>query len=163
MALVGGKFKFSITLLDNGGDKTTRTYDMQAVTQEAAETDAPAILAAIQGVTDAVVVSYSFYEEFVNDALAYPASGVENQNQALLDFLIVDDPTKHATISIPAPKPGIFMATSGPPAEIIDTADAAVIAFAGLFLAAGQLYLSDGEEADSLAGGHRRHVRSRHG
>jgi len=163
VAIVSNGFFISITVVDNGGDITTRRWKMQAAVQEDAETDGPAIVTAFLALTDAVLVSRSFGEEFINDALAYPASGVENQNQALLDFLITDDPTKHATQSIPAPKPGIFAALTGPNAEVVDLADAAVIAWAAMFGPAGQLYLSDGETADSLVSGRRRHVASRRG
>lgn len=163
MAIVSGGWKITITVVDNGGDVTTRTYDLQSADDIEAGTDSAAVLAAFMALTDAVLLSHQYYEVFVNDALAFPASGVENQNQALLDFLITDDPTKHATLSIPAPKPGIFMSTSGPSAEIIDVADAAVIAFAALFIPAASAFLSDGETADALVGGHRRHVRSRRG
>lgn len=163
MAIVSGGWKLSVTVVDNGGDTTTRTFDLQSADGTEAATDSAAVLAAFMALTDAVQVSHWYYESFVNDSLAFPASGVENQNQALLDFLITDDPTKHATLSIPAPKPGIFMSTSGPAAEIVDVADAAVIAFAALFIPAGNAFLSDGETADALVGGHRRHVRSRHG
>ena len=163
MAIVSGGWKLSVTVVDNGGDVTTRSFDLTSPDAATAATDSATVLAAFLALTDAVQVSHHYYEVFVNDSLAFPASGIENQNQALLDFLITDDPTKHATLSIPAPKPGIFLSTSGPSAEIIDTGDAAVIAFAALFIPGGEATLSDGETADALVGGHRRHVRSRRG
>lgn len=163
MAIVTDGFYIEMTVMDNNGDQTTRRFKMQAATQEDAETDGPAIVTAFLALTDAVLVSRSFGEVFVNDALAYPASGVENQNQALLDFIITDQPNKHATNSIPAAKPGIFVALTGPNASVVDLGDAAVVAWAAMFGPAGQLYLSDGETADSLFKGKRRHVRSRQG
>lgn len=163
MAIVSGGYRLSVTVMDNGGDQTTRTFDLTAADDATAATDSATVLAAFMALTDGVQVSHTLEHVFVNDAISFPASGVENQNQALLDFLLADDPTKHATKSIPAAKPGIFMSTSGPAAEIVDTADAAVIAFAALFLDAGEATLSDGESADALTGGHRRHVRSNHG
>lgn len=163
MAVVSDGFFISITVMDNGGQETTRQYKLQGATQEDAETDAPLVLAAFLALTDAVLVRWHFFEDRINDALAYPASGVQNQDQALLDFIITDNPTKHATNSIPAAKPGIFVATTGPNADVVDLADAAVVTWAGYFAPASKLYISDGETADMLFKGKRRHVRSRVG
>jgi len=163
LAIVAGPYTLTVTVVDNGGDVTSRTFSLVSADETEALTDGATVLAAFLALTDAVEVSHQIGINFVNDNLAFPASGIENQNQALLDFLITDDPTKHATLSIPAPKPGIFLATSGPSAEVIDTGDAAVIAFAALFLPAGQATLSDGETVDALVSGKRRHVRSRRG
>lgn len=163
MAIVSGGWKLAITVADNQGENTSRVYDLQSADDTEAATDGAALLAAFLALTDCVQVSHAIYEVFVNDSFAFPASGVENQNQALLDFLITDNPLKHATLSIPGAKPGIFMGPNAEPAKIIDTADLAVIAFAAAFLPGGNAYLSDGETADALVGGKRRHVRSRRG
>lgn len=163
MAIVSAGWWMTVALKDNGGNETSRTYQLVAADAAAADTASTAILAALANVTDAVVVSTSTYERFVNDAFAYPASGVENENLALLDFSIVDHPEKSATLTIPAPKPTIFNTTSGPGANIVDVADAAVIAYANLFKTGGSALISDGEVADALNGGRRIHRKSTHG
>lgn len=160
MAFALGKYFTVITAVDNGGDETTKRFEMTAIDDTTASTDMLAIVAAFQGVSDLVVKSYYFYGEIVNGAFAYPASGVELQNQALLDFSIVGQPTKTAVISIPGIKPGAMVGNAGPSAEVVDPADAGVIAFVGLFQSGGKCTLSDGETAGGLIGGRRIHRRS---
>lgn len=163
MALVSNGFWLSVTLRDNGGNETTRTYQLSSADAAAAGVDSAAILVALNAVTDAVIVSWMNYERFVEDAFAYPASGVEVENLALLDFEIVDHPEKSATLTIPAPAPAIFMATSGGGANIVNTANAAVIAYAGLFMTGGEALISDGEVAQGLVSGKRIHRKSSRG
>lgn len=168
MTLVSTGFWLSVALVDNNNDETTRTYQMTAADADTAATDAAAVLSALNAVTDSNVRSYFTYERFVEDAFAFPAAGVENQNQALLNFDLVGHPEKSATVSIPAPVIGIFVASSGAGAKIVDTSDAALITFRNLFRGTGaggtgELLLSDGEVANSLISGKRRHVASRNG
>jgi len=163
MAYVSGGYWFEVELVDNGGDVTKKRYAMTATTDEGAATDAAAILAAIQGVTDLATKAYHWFKLFVNDAFSFPASGVELQNQALLDMSIAGEPTKTATLTIPGPKATIFVGSAGPSAEVVDPADAAVIAFVALFQADNELTLSDGEVAGGLIKGRRIHRQSRSG
>jgi len=163
MAMVSNGWWLTITLMDNGGNKTNRNFQLNSLTAVEAATDTGTIVAALSAVSDAVVVSQSTYERFVNDDVTYPASGVEVENQALLNFNLVDHPEKAWTHMIPAPKPAIFMATSGAAANIVDITDAAVIAYAALFKTGGQVLVSDGEVADQLIGGRRVHRASSHG
>lgn len=163
MANVSAGWRLFVTLMDNGGNKTTKSFELTSADETAAAADSAAVVAALLAVTDAVLIDYASYELFVNDAVTYPASGVEIENQAQLLFDIVDHPEKRAVYSIPAPKPGIFVATSGAGANIIDTADAAVIAFRDLFRTAGESYISDGEVAETLISGKRVHRKSRRG
>jgi len=163
MALVSNGWWLTVGLVDNGGNKTVRNYQLNSVTAVEAETDSASVIGALTAVTDAVVVSRSTYQRFVEDALTFPVSGVELENMALLNFNIVDHPEKAWTTTIPAPKPAIFMATSGAPANIVDVADAAVIAYAALFKTGGVALVSDGETADVLIGGRRIHRASSHG
>lgn len=163
MALVSGGFWLSVTLRDNGGNDTTRTYQLTSADDAASITDSNTIIAALNAVTDAVIVSWFSYERMIEDAFAYPASGVEIENLALLDFDIVDHPEKSATATIPAPSPAIFVSTSGAGANIVNTANAAVIAYAALFQTGGEALISDGEVAQTLVAGRRIHRKSRRG
>lgn len=167
MALVAKThpFQLVVTLVDNGANETTKTYEMQAADAATAATDAAAIMAALNGVTDCVIKAYSINHQFVEDALVLPASGVENQNQALLTVQLASDPTKTGTLTIPGAAPGIFVAASGENANVVDTGDAQVNAYVELFTTTNEAYMSDGELADpGLAfKGVRRHVKSRYG
>lgn len=163
MALASTGFWCVVEICDNGNNRTEKRYQMVAEDATQAALDMVDILAAINSVTAGVITSEYFYERFVEDALSYPASGVEIQNQALLDFDIVDHPEKTATLTIPAPEASLFVATSGSGANILDTADADVILFRDLFRTGGQLLLSDGEVAESLVKGRRIHRKSNNG
>jgi len=163
MAMVSAGFKAVFELVDNGGDVATKTYDLVAANAADAATAVTAIAAAIAGVSDMVLRKRYFYEVFVNDAFAYPASGVEKQNQALLDLSIVDAPQKTATVTIPAPKPAIFVGTTGPQAEIVNGANSAVIAYVALFENGAQATVSDGETVEGFISGRRIHRKSNNG
>lgn len=167
MALVARThpFSLSIELADNSGQTTNKTYELQSADAAAAATDAAAILAALNAVTEAAVKSYTIGQTFVENALVLPASGVENQNTALLNIRLASDPTKYARHRIPAADPSIFVATSGSGANIVDTGDANLNVYVALFTATNEAYISDGELADSALDffGRRQHVKSRTG
>lgn len=167
MALVARThpFELVVQIADNSGKTTKKTFEMQSADAATAATDAAAILAALNGVTAGVVKSYSINQVFIENALVLPASGVENENQALLSIRLASDPTKYATFAIPAADPAIFVAASGAGANVVDTGNAQVNALVGLFTATNEAYLSDGELADSSLdfSGKRRHVASREG
>lgn len=167
MALVARTHPFSLTveLADNSGQTTNKTYELQSADAAAAATDAAAILAALGAVTQAVVKSYSIGHNFVENALVLPASGVENQNTALLSIRLASDPTKYARHRIPAADPAIFVAASGAGANVVDTGDAAVNVYVALFTSTNEAYISDGELADGALdfSGKRQHVKSRIG
>lgn len=163
MAFVSTGWRAEFSLMDNGGNITKKTYELTAADAATAETDVATILARLTAVTDCEVVAYHAYEQFEEDNVAYPAAGVQKENQALLTFDIVDNPLKKATHSIPAPKQAIFVGTTGPNANIVDTADADVIAYRQMFQAAGQCFISDGEVAFTLISGKRRHVKNSNG
>jgi len=165
MAIVSRGWKFTVKLVDNGSNTAQRVYDLVAASAAAAATAATAIMAALNAVTDAVITGYTLGEVFQDDAdPTLPASGVQVEDQALLILGLTGYTTKTATISIPAPNPGIFVATSGPQANVVDPADAAVLTYVGLFApTTGVATVSDGEEADGMRAGHRRHIASNSG
>lgn len=163
MAYVSAGWKMFISMIDNGGNSTTKTYDLTSADADAAATDSAAVLAALDAVTDALITDYGYYEKMVQDTVTYPSAGVQIEDLALLEFDIVGDPTKKATITIPAPAIGIFNASSGAGANVVDTADAAVVTYRDLFRTAGECTISDGEVANSLIKGRRIHRKSRRG
>lgn len=164
MAFLPGRWFTIINMVDNGGDQTTKRFELNAADSAAATVIQTNLLAAWNNMTDAKVVSYFTYQEEVSDVEALPPSGVERENVALLQFQIRDKPNKAATMAVPAPKPGIFIATSGSGAEQIDTGDPAVMAFRDLFISdPPSVFISDGESAGVLIGGKRIHRASSHG
>jgi len=163
MAIVSAGWELLVSMIDNGGDSTTKTYDLTSADAAAAATDAAAVIAALDAVTDALITDYGYYEKMVQDTVTYPAAGVQIEDLALLEFDIVGDPTKKATITIPAPSQGIFLTTTGAGANVVDTADSALVTYRDLFRTDGKCTISDGEVANSLIKGRRIHRKSRRG
>lgn len=163
MALTEQGWFLFVTLRDNGGNDTTKTYQLAAADALEADTAAAAVISALNAVTDAVIVSYGYYAKMVEDAFAYPGEGVQIENLAQLNFTLVDRPNVTITHTIPAPNIGIFVASSGAGANIVDTGDSALVAYRDLFRTGGNVLISDGEVADSLVSGKRIHRKSRRG
>jgi len=165
MALSQLKWFLEVGIADNSGDITPRFYEMpvaSAADFDAFTTASNALRAAQLNMTDGVIASYRIGALFVEDALALPASGVENENQAFFSGKISDDPTDSATQSIPAAKPGIFVATSGPGANLVDMSNGAVTTWIAFFdqSGPGPWTVSDGEYwTNASVKGRRRHVK----
>jgi hypothetical protein len=162
MAFVANGFFMSVTLVDNGNNQTVKTYDLQGTDLTEATTNAGTILTNLALVTDATIKGYSIGSKFTNDSFTFPAAGVHIEDIALISLSITDDPTKSATIAIPAPKPGCFVATSGAGANVVEN-DAPVTAYWEMFKPSAQAYLSDGETAEIFQSGKRIHRGSRRG
>lgn len=163
MAFVSAGWRLSATLADNGGDTTTKTYELTSADAAEAATDGAAVIAALGGVSDCEILSYYWYEQFVEETPLLPAAGVQIEDLALLTFELAGNPLKSATHTIPGPKQTIFQTSTGAGANIVDTADAAVVAYRSLFQANGECYISDGEVANVLREGRRIHRKSRRG
>lgn len=164
MALVQVGFRVVVSMMDGGGQITTRSYESNEALYADAVTAGAALVAALAAITDATITGYQIQTVFSEDALAgFPAATVQNENQALLVYQMEGLPLHRASQSIPAPTIGIFAGVTGPNSNIVDTADADLMTWRALFLGSGSFYLSDGESAELLEGGHRRHVRNRFG
>lgn len=150
----------TMTVIDNGGDKATLTYELTAADELAATSAATAIIDAYNGVGQGTVSGYNVGLRFEEALFGYPASNVENQNKARIVGQLVGS-TKKATIDIPAADPAIFAGLSGDNANIVDLGNTEVIAYLGTWQAAGQALISDGEVLDFAIKGKR--VSSRKG
>lgn len=150
----------TMTVVDNGGDKSTLSYELTSADALTADAAATAIIDAYNGVGLGTVSGYNVGLRYEEAAFAYPASGVENQNKARIVGQLVGS-TKKATIDIPSVDPLIMVAQSGAGANVVDLLNAQVIAYLGTFQAAGQALISDGEILDFPIEGRR--VSSRKG
>lgn len=165
MALAQLKWFLEVGIADNSGDVTPRFYEMpvgSAADFDAFVVNANALRAALANMTNGVIANYRIGAIYVENALALPVSGVENENQAFFSGKIVGDPTDSATQSIPAAKPEIFVNTSGPGANVVDMNNGAVLTWTGFFDQAGPgpWTISDGEYwTSSTIKGKRRHVK----
>lgn len=167
MAIVQLKWVAEVGIADNSGDIAPRFYE--APFAAFADFDAfvlsfNSLLTALNNMTAGVVASYRLTAAYVEDALTLPLSGVENENQAFLSGKIDGDPTDSGTQSIPAADPAIFVATSGPGANVVDVTDGAVTTWIAFFDATGPWTISDGENWDAATvKGKRRHAKNSNG
>lgn len=162
MALVSVGWYLTVTLADNGGNQTTKTYALRGADEIAAQADAAAIRAALNALTDSVEVAYAVSDRYENDDIVYPAAGIENENKLSMTALL-DGANKKANLKVPAPKIGAFLETSGPGANICDTTAAIVTDYTDEFKAAGGAYISDGEDLETLLSGKRISAKSNNG
>jgi len=163
MALVNSHFEVVIAFKDTGNDTVTRTYRLNEAAYVDAAADAAALVAAVAAMSDCVVSGYSLNQKFIENALALPAAA-QNENQALFSGLITGDPTDSAIASVPGIKSSLMSGATGKANNIVNMANATVIAFVGLFTAAGTASLSDGETwEDTSVSGKRRHTKNNNG
>jgi len=165
LAFTAQNFEVEVSFQDNGAEIVSRRYGVVSGTTYAdLLTALPATVATIAAMSDCLLRSYAVRSIWTNDTITLPASGVQNEDQALITAKINGDPLKSAILSIPGAKPGIFVGTSGENANIVDMTDSAVEAFIGLFLSGGLLTVSDGEEIITQgAKGKRRHTKNSNG
>lgn len=172
MALVSQGWRLTVSLVDRGGNTTTRSYDFIA-TDTAGDISAltsqiTAFLPDLAAVTLLKVKGYTLAKVFVEDALTLPTdAGAEVEAHALITAPIDGIPNKSATVDIPGPVPGIFEGTSGPPYNIVDMGDVDLINYLGNFEVSGTgglFYISDGENLTQVnARGRRTHSHSLRG
>lgn len=167
MALVEDGFELVVQLADNGGKPYgQKTYDLVDDDPTTVAAVATSILGKLTAVTDSVVAGYSINQKFINDALTLPASGVQNENQAIITATIVGQPNKSASVTIPGAKIAIFTNTSGKGANIVNMGNTALQTYLGIFDPTGgnEAFISDGEQIVALSGsGKRRHVKNSNG
>jgi hypothetical protein len=114
---------------------------MTAANATDAATDAATIMAELGPVTDAAIVGYALGEKFEEDTTFYGSGEIENL--ASISARVDANEQKFATVKIPAPADGIFIAASGPDYNVVDPADADLVAYLNLFTT--EATLSDGE------------------
>lgn len=169
MALTSVGYEGYVNLIDTEGSRSNMRYALTAIDHAGALSSMSDVIAALDAVTDAVIESYGVLTKYAEDNLTLPATA-EIEKRAVISCKIEDSfPTKYVNLFIPAPNVGIFLAATGPNAAVVDTNDAALIAYLELFGAGTNVAtVSDGEQivAPATAGaftGRKGHRGSRSG
>jgi hypothetical protein len=150
MALASTGYFANVVVVDSGGNKSTLRYKLtEAAVPADAIADAATLVAALNGVTDGVVLSYTVGEGFEEDATFFAAEGVNIENVALITAKVDNAELKYANLKIPAPNVGIFIAATGPNSNVVDPADATLQTYLTQFATGGIAYVSDGEALES--------------
>jgi len=163
MALVSMGWFLSATLVDNGANVTTLQFALRSADATEAATDSAAVIAALDAVTDSVISDYYIKNRYSENALAYPAAGIENENKASITALLAGAGNKKANIKIPAPVIGLFTAASGGGANVVDLSDADLVTYTDLFRSGNECYISDGEDLSALVSGKRISAKANYG
>lgn len=146
MALVVDAWKATVTLAASNMKKLTKTYELQAASYVDATAALDDILAQLALVSAGKVVGTSVSEKQYEDAFTPPTSNdAEWGEEALITGPIAGDPFESWNIRIPFPLITLFEGTTGKARDRIDTDNAAVLGYVGLFNSGGAAYISDGE------------------
>lgn len=157
MALVSSGFWLSVTLVDNGANQTTLSWQANPLTVTdlvTAEAARDSLLEDLIQITDARVSGTRLSVVQYEDELTYPPAGVENENKASVTYLIQDS-NKRGNFKVPAPVQDIFVNTAGPSANVVDVTENIVTTYADNFRSVGGWLVSDGEHLQTLLKGKR--------
>ena len=138
--------------MDTQGDIATRHYHLVSADFVTAVTDAAVVTAAVEGMTEGLIVGHSIGEHFEENAVSYPI-GADNTINVSMTFLLSGVGNKKANMRLPSPKNGIFVSANGPGNNILDTGNVDVIAWQTAVTT--KLEISDGETAQALESGRR--------
>lgn len=149
MALTFTKYFCNVLIRDAANDLARRRYQLVAADDAAAATNAATLAGHVAALTDGNVVGYSIEKQYDEDGAIVPVAGSQVEMNALLTLGIDGEPRKSGTLEIPAPKPSVFVATTGSNANVV-AFSGAVSTFVADFVAGTAIAsLSDGEFATS--------------
>lgn len=149
----GAGFFLHVTLIDTQGDSSLKKYALTSADMATATTDAGAVLAALDGVSDSVVQSYSILQVQDEQAFALP-TGADNSVKAVMTYQLANKAQK-ATEAIPAPSEDIFKGAFGEDNNQVDKLDPLVVAYVSLYQSGGKCFISDGDLTDFMIKGRR--------
>lgn len=167
MALEFFNFQVELDFRDNGNDSAPRFMDIDpsvvdyADALAAAEAAIPLWLAT----TDDVLAGWTLKARYLETSINLPdSSGVQNENQAFITMPILGNPKKSANLAIPAAKSALFVASEGRSANIVNSANTALLNLLALFTTPAVFTISDGEKITTTGVyGRRRHVKNGRG
>lgn len=142
MALVSKGWYMTVSVMDKQGDVTTLQYELQSADATAAAADNVAVRAALNGVTSGMIIGYSLSERFYETVPAFPSVG-DNSIKARVAARGSDGEVK--SLDIPAPEEALFVGTSGPANNVVDTTNTALLTYLALFESGNEAFISDGE------------------
>lgn len=149
-------FSLSVKLGATNDKTVNKQYQLQAADHAEALDLAGDILVQLQLVSAGAVAGYTINTNYIEDNYVRPTSqDAEYGEEATVTGKILDEPFKTYTIRIPFPRADIFLAAAGRNRDVIDTTDAAVLGYAGLFNSGAAAFVSDGEFTETVEGGRR--------
>lgn len=162
-----------LVLVDESGNSVTKTFYVPTTVWNPAtdlwaalQTIRDNLVTAYNAVTDALILRAFVTVSQSDDTSILGAANSEVENIASVVANLETAPKK-ATLQIPAPAIGIFQGTTGSPKNIVDIADADLLALIAQYqTTGGKFVLSDGEtiaDTTPLKSGKRIHRKSNKG
>lgn len=141
MALVTSGFRVTYTITDEDLNETTRTYQLRASTYANVVAALATVSTVLASLTAGVISKYEITETFVENAFVASTNDMPVSEVVSVTTLIAGAGGKKANYTIPMPIDTIMSGNA------LDTADTLFNDFHDIFRAAGQVYISDGEDA----------------
>ena len=154
MAIVASRFEITVKLVDEGANHASMTFKCRDTVYADVVVAKTALVAALDAVTDCVIQRVSINEIWKNDAFAYPTD-VETKDKASITVELAGGEGKKANIKISGPIDAMFGASGTKGFNVVDTGNALLITYCNLFKAAGEFYVSDGEDLETIISGKR--------
>ena len=158
MAIVTDHFEITVKLVDEGANFSTLTFQCRDTLYADVVIAKTALVAALDAVTNCVIQRVSINEIWANDAFAYP-TGVETANKLSMTAELTGGIGKKANLKVPGPIDAMFGASGTAGFNVLDTSNALILTYTDLFKAAGDFYISDGEDLSVLISGKRIHAK----
>jgi hypothetical protein len=168
MAFADAAFGMTVTFIDSGSNTASREYmmdDAQVTTFAEAQAAAVAAIPIIQALSDAPIASYRVFQNYNEAALVLPLA-IQIENTMSLTYQLSLAGNKKANINVPAPKITMFVSSTGPQSNVVNTNAATNVpldTFSGLFITSGNFTISDGEKTTRILSGKRVHRKSSRG
>lgn len=130
LALQG--YQGNIKIVDAAGNPSYLRPDVVGADYATALSNLQSIITELDPLTDGLIVGYSLSTVYAEDTDTYGAAGSEVENIAEV-VCPLETVGKYHTFRIPAPADAIFVGTSGPDRNRVDTSDADLLAYVSLF------------------------------
>ncbi len=155
LAYPTGPTVIRLTLTDDGGKTSVKDFVVPTTVWNPASDLMTAIVAirdnlvtAVNAVTDALITD-TFIVVTEKESLILPAAECKIWDLASIVTNLAGGEGKKATIQMPCPNIGIFVAATGPNKNVVDTSDTALLAYIDEFqTTGGNFTISDGEFID---------------
>lgn len=150
MAFITDKTFLNVVMADAAGNKAAYNFGLDYADLAALQAgdflgEVDQIITDLAAVTGAQVLSYAFGEKVIEDTAQFGVAGSEVENVALINAKINGVTGKSTLLRLPAPVDGVFLGTTGPDRNIVDTADVPLQTFLAHFDPTGEIQVSDGE------------------
>ena len=132
MALAKVGYRANIKMVDAAGNVGYFRPDVQGATHATALTNTQSIVTALDALTDALIIGYDVAEVWAEDTAQYGTAGSEVENRAEI-VSPLETAGKYSTFTIPAPVDALFVGTTGPDRNKVNTAYAALLTFLNHF------------------------------